>query len=63
MWSTVQYPVTVQNGKDDTDLFYRDIVLKTIERYFQKRWPKNVLKYVKLLHDNVQLQKATNVTL
>ena len=63
MWSTIQFPVAVLYGKGDTALFYRDIALKTIKHYFQKRWPQNVLKYVKLLRDNVQLQKVTNVTL
>ena len=42
-------------GKGDTALFYRDKALKKLKLYFQKRWWMNVLKYVKLLHDNAHL--------
>ena len=39
------------------------IALKILKLYFQKRWLKNVLKYVKLLHDNAHLHKGTNGTI
>ena len=53
--------VAVLKGKGDTALFYMDKALKKLKPYFHKRSPKNVLKYVNLLHDNANLHKAANV--
>ena len=55
--------VAVLKGKGVTALFYRDKALKNLKPYFQHRWPKNLLKYVKLLNENTYLHKAANVTI
>ena len=53
--------VAVLKGEGDTVLFFMDKELKKLKPYFQKRWPNNILKYVKPLHDNAHLHKAANV--
>ena len=50
-------------GKGDTALFFMDKALKELKPYFQKQYPNNILKYVKLLHDNAHLHNAVNVTI
>ena len=50
-------------GKGDTALFFMDKALEELKPYFQKRYPNNILKYVKLLHDNAHLHNAVNVTI
>ena len=50
------YPSWSANGNGVTALFYRDYELKKkLNSYFQKRWLKNVLKYV----EHVRLHKTT----
>ena len=46
----VQIPVP--NGKSVTGRYYRDVVLKKLKKYYQKRRPVSGFRHVRLLHDN-----------
>jgi len=52
----IQNPVP--KGKSVTAKFYKNVVLKKLQKYFYKRRPKHGLKYVSLLHDNASSHKA-----
>lgn len=46
----VQIPVP--KGKSVTGRYYRDVVLKKLKKYYQKRRPVSGFRHVRLLHDN-----------
>ena len=47
--------VPVKKGKSITGKYYKDVVLKKLKKYYQKRSPATGFKHVGLLHDNAQL--------
>lgn len=65
----VQIPV--QKGKSVTGRYYRDVVLKKLKKYYQKRRSVSGYRHARLLHDNApshtselvkQFLKSENVT-
>ena len=48
----VAIKVPVKKGNSVTGKYYKDIVLKKLKKYYQKRRPTTGFKYVRLLHDN-----------
>lgn len=52
----------VPKGRTVTGKFYKNVVLRKLKKYYQKRRPKTGLKYVRLLHDNAPAHKARIVT-
>ena len=42
----------VKKGKSITRKYYKDVVLKKLKRYYQKRSPASGFNHVRLLHDN-----------
>ena len=51
----VAIKVPVKKGKSITGKYYKDVVLKKLKKYYQKRCPATGFKHVRLLHDNAQL--------
>lgn len=54
--------VPVPKGRGITGRFYRDVVLKKLNKYYEKIRPKSGLRHIKLLHDNAPAHKAAVVT-
>lgn len=50
--------IPVPKGKSVTAKFYKNVVLKKLEKYFLKRRPATGLKYIHLLHDNASSHTA-----
>ena len=48
----VAIKVPVKKGKSITGKYYKDVVLKKLKKYYQKRRPATGFKHVCLLHDN-----------
>ena len=48
----VAIKVPVKKGKSITGKYYKDVVLKKLKKYYQKRRPATGFKHVHLLHDN-----------
>ena len=48
----VAIKVLVKKGKSITGKYYKDVVLKKLKKYYQKRRPATGFKHVRLLHDN-----------
>jgi hypothetical protein len=48
----VAIKVPVKKGKSITGKYYKDVVLKKLKKYYQKRRPVTGLKHIRLLHDN-----------
>ena len=48
----VAIKVPVKKGKSITGKYYKDVVLKKLKKYYQKRRPATGFKHVRLLHDN-----------
>ena len=48
----VAIKVPVKKGKSITRKYYKDVVLKKLKKYYQKRRPATGFKHVRLLHDN-----------
>ena len=48
----VAIKVPVKKGKSITGKYYKDVVLKKLKKYYQKRCPATGFKHVHLLHDN-----------
>ena len=48
----VAIKVPVKRGKNITGKYYKDVVLKKLKKYYQKRRPATGFKPVRLLHDN-----------
>ena len=48
----VAIKVPVKKGKSITGKYYKDVVLKKLKKYYQKRCPATGFKHVRLLHDN-----------
>ena len=51
----VAIKVSVKKGKSITGKYYKDVVLKKLKKYYQKRRPATGFKHVRLLHDNAPL--------
>ena len=47
---TIKMPV--KKGKNITGKYYKDVVLKKLKKYYQKRRPATGFKHARLLHDN-----------
>ena len=58
----VAIKVPVKRGKSITGKNYKDIVLKKLKKYYQKRLPPTGFKHVRLLHDNAPAHTSTIVT-
>ena len=58
----VAIKVPVKKGKSITRKYYKDVVLKKLKKYYQKRRPANGFKHVHLLHDNAPAHTSTIVT-
>jgi histone-lysine N-methyltransferase SETMAR len=54
--------VPVPKGRGITGKFYRDVVLKKLDKYFVRIRPKSGMRHIKLLHDNAPAHKAAIVT-
>ena len=52
----------VKKGKSITGKYYKDIVLKKLKKYYQKRRPAIGFKHVRLLHDNAPPHTSAIVT-
>ena len=48
----VAIKVPRKKGKSITGKYYKDVVLKKLKKYYQKRRPATGFKHVRLLHDN-----------
>ena len=55
--------VPVKKGKSVTGKYYKDVVLKILEKYYLKRHPVMGFKHVRLLHDNTQAHTSAVVTM
>ena len=58
----VAIKVPVKKGKSITRKYYKDIVLKKLKKYYQKRCPAIGFKHVRLLHDNAPAHTSAIVT-
>ena len=58
----VAITVPVKKGKSITGKYYKDVVLKKLKKYYQKRRPATGFKHVRLLHDNAPAHTFTIVT-
>ena len=52
----------VKKGKSITGKYYKDVVLKKLKTYFQKRRPATGFKHVRLLNDNAPAHTSAIVT-
>ena len=52
----------VKKGKSITGKYYKDVVLKKLKKYYQKRRPATGSKHVHLLHDNAPAHTSAIVT-
>ena len=57
-----QKKMPVKKGKSITGKYYKDVVLKKLKKYYQKRCPATGFKHVHLLHDNAPAHTSTIVT-
>ena len=58
----VAIKVPVKKGKSITGKYYKDVVLKKLKKYYQKRRPATGFKHVRLLHDNAPAHTSVIVT-
>ena len=58
----VAIKVPVKKGKSITGKYYKDVVLKKLKKYYQKRRPATGFKHVRLLHDNASAHTSAIVT-
>ena len=58
----VPIKVPVKKGKSITGKYYKDVVLKKLKKYYQKRRPATGFKHVRLLHDNAPAHIPAVVT-
>ena len=58
----VAIKVPVKKGKSITGKYYKDVVLKKLKKYYQKRRPATGFKHVHLLHDNAPAHTSAIVT-
>ena len=58
----VAIKVPVKTGKSITGKYYKDVVLKKLKKYYQKRRPATGFKHVRLLHDNAPAHTSAIVT-
>ena len=58
----VAIKVPVKKGKSITGKYYKDVVLKKLKKYYQKRRPATGFKHVRLLHDNAPAHTSAIVT-
>ena len=58
----VAIKVLVKKGKSITEKYYKDVVLKKLKKYYQKRCPATGFKHVCLLHDNAHTHTSSIVT-
>ena len=58
----VLYAMPVKKGKSITRKYYKDVVLKKLKKYYQKRRPATGFKHVRLLHDNAPAHTSAIVT-
>ena len=58
----VAIKVPVKKGKSITGKYYKDVVLKKLKKYYQKRRLATGFKHVRLLHDNAPAHTPAIVT-
>ena len=58
----VAIKVPVKKGKSITGKYYKDVVLKKLKKYYQKRRPAIGFKHVRLLHDNAPAHTSAILT-
>ena len=58
----VAIKVPVKKGKSVIGKYYKDVVLKKLKKYCQKRRPATGFKHVRLLHDNAPAHTSAIVT-
>ena len=58
----VAIKVPMKKGKSFTGKYYKDVVLKKLKKYYQKRRPATGFKHVRLLHDNAPAHTSAIVT-
>ena len=56
----VAIKVPAKKGKSITGKYYKDVVLKKLKKYYQKRCPATGFKHVRLLHDNAPAHTSTS---
>ena len=54
--------VPVKKGKGITGKYLKDVVMKKLNKYYQKRRPATGFKHVRLLHDNAPAHTSAIVT-
>ena len=58
----VAIKVPVKKDKSITGKYYKDVVLKKLKKYYQKRRPATGFKHVRLLHDNAPAHTSAILT-
>ena len=58
----VAIKVPVKKGKSITGKYYKDVVVKKLKKYYQKRRPATGFKHVRLLHDSAPAHTSAIVT-
>ena len=58
----VAIKVPVKKGKSITGKYYKDVVLKKLKKFYQKRRPATGFKHVRFLHDNAPAHTSAIVT-
>ena len=58
----VAIKVPVKKCKSITGKYYKDVVLKKLKKYYQKRRPATGFKHVRLLHDNAPAHTSATDT-
>jgi transposase len=58
----VTIKVPVKKGKSITGKYYKDVVLKKLKKYYQKRSPVTGFKHIRLLHDNAPAHTSAIVS-
>ena len=58
----VAIKVPVKKGKSITGKYYKDVVLKKLKKYYQKRRTATGFKHVRLLHDNAPVHTSAIVS-
>ena len=57
----VAIKVPLKKGKNITRKYYKDVVLKKLKKYYEKRRPATGFKHVRLLHDNASAHTSAIV--
>ena len=62
LWRRSRNKSASEKGLNITGKYYKDVVLKKLKKYYQKRRPATGFKHVRLLHDNALAHTSAIVT-